>query len=207
MSLATLIAFVVLAVVAVFGGFRMLVSRHPVHSALYLVLSLVATAAIYLLLAAPFVAVVQVAVYAGAIMVLFVFVMMFLNLGPAQDVHDQRQRRIVTFAAAGLLGLLIWLGAIWRPGAAVTVGGGALPGYKVEEIGVNMLGRYALPFETASLLLLVAMVGVVVIVRPLLAAERRQAAAGETGASTAEAAATAAGLVVESTEPGEEVGH
>lgn len=178
MSVGSLIAFCILALVAVFGAFRMLTSHHPVHSALYLVLNFCATAGIYLLLTAPFIAIVQIAVYAGAIMVLFLFIMMYLNLGFARDILDDKRRRLVTLIAAVLLGALIWLGATVRGAVTLPATMGAPP-YKVEEIGLLLFGPYALPFEIASILLLVAMIGAVVISRPQLKAEsdaKREAA-------------------------------
>ncbi len=204
------IVFLVLAAVAIVAAAKMIFSHHPVHSALYLVLNLCAVAGLYLLLGAPFIAVVQVAVYAGAIMVLFLFIIMYLNLGLARDVGDARDRRFVALAAAGLLGLLVMAGGALRWSGSVAglpagqvaaaqeaaaAGRASVPGAPagtpeasaalqaaravgasqraatVEEVGVALFSRYALPFEVASLLILVAMVGALVIARPQLVRE------------------------------------
>ncbi len=209
MSIGLLVVFGLLAVLAVAGAWKMIFSHHPVHSALYLVLVLCATAGLHLLLGAPFIAVVQVAVYAGAIMVLFLFIIMYLNLGMAKDIVDDRRRRAVSLFAAGLLGVLLLAGGLVRWGGAVAglpaseveagrqaveqgservaghrvgtpeasealqaarASGGWQP-VSVEDIGVMLFSRYALPFEVASLLLLVAMIGVLVIARPQMMRE------------------------------------
>lgn len=218
MSVGFLLLFLILAAVAVVGAWRMIFSHHPVHSALYLVLNLCASAGIYLLLGAPFIAIVQVAVYAGAIMVLFLFVVMYLNLGLARDVADDRSRRLAAIGAASVLAaLLIAAGAMSWSGqsaglppadlaageAAVATGRPSVPGLpagtpegetvmrhsraaaatgmsRVEEIGIELFSRYALPFEVASVLLLVAMIGILVIARPELQREQesREEASG-----------------------------
>ncbi|MCC7493069.1 MAG: NADH-quinone oxidoreductase subunit J [Fimbriimonadaceae bacterium] len=205
------ICFLVLAAVALAAAAKMIFSHHPVHSALYLVLNLCASALIYVLLGAPFIAIVQVAVYAGAIMVLFLFIIMYLNLGLAQDVADARSRRATALATAGLLAVLLLAGGVvrWsgdlagRPQQvaagqqALAAGQAGLPGapaatpdaqaalqaaraaaqpqpgqaVTVEQIGVALFSRYALPFEVASLLILVAMIGALVIARPQLQRE------------------------------------
>lgn len=207
-------ALVILAVVAIVGAWKMIFSHHPIHSALYLVLNLCASAVIYLLLGAQFIAVVQVAVYAGAIMVLFLFIIMYLNLGLARDRDDAPGRRVAAIAAPTLLALLVlagglaqWTGAVagLTPGQlkvatqAAEQGKASLPGKpagtpdaardlqagrvnttawqptSVEEIGLALFGGYALPFEIASLLLLVAMIGALIIARPQIHHEQRAA--------------------------------
>lgn len=207
-------ALVILAVVAIVGAWKMIFSHHPIHSALYLVLNLCASALIYLLLGAQFIAVVQVAVYAGAIMVLFLFIIMYLNLGLARDRVDAPGRRAATIAAPILLCLLViagglaqWSGAVAGLSAgqlkaaqqAAEQGKASVPGKPagtpglsqelqagrvstksweptaVEDIGVALYSGYALPFEVASLLLLVAMIGALIIARPQIHHEQRAA--------------------------------
>lgn len=124
MSTVGTVVFCILAAVAMLAAWKMIVSHHPVHSALYLVTCFIATAGVYLLLGAPFIAVAQVAVYAGAIMVVFLFVLMYLNLGLARDLRDTRTRRLLAVAAAGVLALLVLAGsaASWAGVVAGTPG-------------------------------------------------------------------------------------
>ncbi|MBI2299116.1 MAG: NADH-quinone oxidoreductase subunit J [Armatimonadetes bacterium] len=176
MTAGSAVVFLLLAALAIGGAWRMITSHHPVHSALYLVITFCATAGLYLMLGAPFIATVQVAVYAGAIMVLFLFVVMYLNLGLARDVADDRPRRVTALATTVLLGLLLIAAGAFGGGPAT-----AAPAMTtVEEIGGALFSRYALPFEIASLALLVAMIGVLVIARPEL---KRELAAKEDAAS------------------------
>ena len=111
---------------------------------------------------------------------LFLFIMMYLNLGFARDILDDAKRRWVTLAAAVLLGALIWMGAALRGVAALPATAGQPP-YRVEDIGQVLFSTYALPFEAASILLLVAMIGAVVIARPQLRAEAEAAANVKSG--------------------------
>jgi NADH-quinone oxidoreductase subunit J len=162
--------FVAFAAVLVVSSLLVILHRNPVSSALFLVLAFCSLAAIYLLLHAEFIGLVQIVVYAGAIMVLFLFVIMYLNLG-----HD---------VETGVT-LLVrrWLG--WLVGAALFAAGALLvarhfapgpvtpepsldlvarPG-NTEAIGRLLYSRYLFPFEITSVLLLVAMIGVVVIAK------------------------------------------
>jgi NADH-quinone oxidoreductase subunit J len=139
--------------------------RNPVTAALFLVLSFCSLAGMYLLLAAEFLAMVQVIVYAGAIMVLFLFVIMYLNL--KHDVETGMQ--IAVRRGAGWL-LAVLVGAMafalfqrhWAPGATVDSGMPPLNG-NTQAIGQSLYTRYLFPFEITSIILLVAMVGVIVI--------------------------------------------
>ena len=138
-------------------------SRNPVTSAMFLVLTIVSMAGLFVLLHAFFLAAVQILVYAGAVIVLFLFVIMLL------DIKEEQRRRISRFGlatgmvAAGSVGLII-LQAIFgtRPGAALnapTVEGATKP------LGQLLFTDFVLPFEILSVLLLVAMVGVVLLSR------------------------------------------
>ena len=161
--------------IALFGGFAItlvacslmvILHRNPVTSALFLVVSFCALAGLYLLLQAEFLAMVQVIVYAGAIMVLFLFVLMYLNL--KRDVEDGFQfalRRGVGW----LLGILLLVEAAmlltrgWAPGA--TTEPPPPPVGNSAAIGQLLYSRYLFPFELTSILLLVGIVGAVVIGR------------------------------------------
>lgn len=173
-----LILFLILALVAVATALGMLLSRNAVYSALFLVLNLVTVAVFYLLLAAPFIAMTQITVYAGAIMVLFLFVIMLLNLG-AGGVTDMRGwvgRGVAVLLGAGLV---LQLGLIWRvvradgfasQTAAYPLPAGELARLQEARGAVGMLAdplfrQYLVPFEVTSVLLLAAIVGAVVLAK------------------------------------------
>ncbi len=135
-------------------------SRNPVTSAMFLVLTIVSLAGLFVMLHAYFLAAVQILVYAGAVMVLFLFVIMLLNPG------EERRRAFSTVAGAQALlaaGALAWilLKVIDRSGAA-TAAAPAVEG-GTTELGRALFTRYLLPFEVVSVVLLVAMVGVVLL--------------------------------------------
>lgn len=156
------ISFVILALVALLGGGLLLFRRDPIDGALALVLSMLALAGIYLQLAAPVIAALQVIVYAGAIMVLFLFVTMFVRRsaerGPLE--RDRPRFAVAALVAAGLLALLA---KVVATGLGSTPGG--QPPADMRVIAHALFGEYLFPFELVSALLLVAMVGVVVLGR------------------------------------------
>ncbi len=163
--------FMVLAAVAVGGGIGMVASRSPVASLLFLVTTLFSLAGIFLLLNAQFIAVVQVIVYAGAIMVLFLFVIMLLNLG-----HDYRpdMRRgvwiLAGFVTAGVIGWVL-ARTFSAPGPLARGGGGVLVDASVRDLGAvgavayPLYRDFAVPFEITSVLLLVAAIGAVLLAK------------------------------------------
>jgi NADH-quinone oxidoreductase subunit J len=161
----------VFAAAALVGGIGMVASRNPVSSLLFLVTTLFSLAGIYVLLDAQFIAAVQVIVYAGAIMVLFLFVIMLLNLG-----HDFRPdvRRIGwVVAGAVVAGLIGWVLAVTvtRPGLLPGESGGLLVDRAVREVGavaavgIPLFRDFAVPFEITSVLLLVAAIGAVLLAK------------------------------------------
>jgi len=164
-----LIAFFILAAVAIGAALGMLFSRNAVHSALFLVLNFAVMAVFFLLLNAPFIAMVQVTVYAGAIMVLFLFVIMLLG---AELLRTHNTVLTWQPLAAGLLALA-FLGTLAY--LFVVRGVGETPGPLTGEaaqtfgapqtIGLALYQQYLLPFELTSFLLLVAMIGAVVLTR------------------------------------------
>jgi len=163
-----LILFLVLAVVAVATAIGMLMSRNAVYSALFLVLNFITVAVFYLLLGAPFIAMAQVTVYAGAIMVLFLFVIMLLgaeSLPTAEILPWQKPLAVIlgfvliAEAAYLLLTRARPLGQIAPPGAA------ANDSLSLQQLGMSLFQDYLLPFEVTSILLLVAMVGAIVLIR------------------------------------------
>ena len=158
--------FYLFAAVAVTASLLVIAQRNPIYSVLLLITSFGALSGLYVLLDAPFVAVTQIIVYAGAIMVLFLFVVMLLN-APVEAVEERRLLGrgplwLGTVLAVGLAGELVW---------ALTRGGGesgAFPGKSVSSvaaIGRLLFTEYAFQFEVTSVLILVAMVGAVLMAR------------------------------------------
>jgi len=171
-----MIIFGALALIAVASAVMMITTRNAVHSALFLVVVMASLAVFFLGLQAPFVAMVQVAVYAGAIMVLFLFVIMLLG---AESTGARMLRSWQTPLAIVLAVIVIGLGAfllLSSPAAAVA----DLPAAEVvmgsaEAIGLALYSVWLFPFEAVSILLLVAMIGAVVMTRQ----EARQEARDE----------------------------
>jgi len=156
-----LIIFLVFAAVCVAGAVSLLVQRHPINSALSLIAVMVSLAVEYLLLGAEFVAAIQVIVYAGAIMVLFVFVIMLLNAGVEERTLGSRVATI--FGIPAMLvgsGLLAWV-LVERSGTH-SVEAGALWG-DPQKIAQLLFNEFLLPFEVTSVLVLIAIMGAVVL--------------------------------------------
>ena len=154
-------AFWLIALVVVGSALGLVLKRNPVHGALFLVVNLGAIAALYLTLGAEFLAAAQVIVYAGAIMVLFVFAIMVLIPGKEETGPDPRRRSRLVALPIGLV-LLAALALIAARGRAPRGPGG--PG-GVEAIGRLLFTDYLFPFELTSVLLLAAMVGVLLLAR------------------------------------------
>jgi NADH-quinone oxidoreductase subunit J len=162
--------FYMFAAVAVVASLLVIAQRNPIYSVLLLIASFGALSGLYVLLDAPFVAVTQIVVYAGAIMVLFLFVVMLLN-APHEEtdydehVHPLRRPGPMRFGAALAAALLVEL--LW----ALTKGGGETGAFpaaavsSVRAIGRSLFTEYAFAFEVTSVLILVAMVGAVVLAR------------------------------------------
>ena len=164
----TLILFFGLALVAVFSAIGLLVSRSAIYAALFLVLNFASVAVYYLVLGAPFIALAQVTVYAGAIMVLFLFVIMLLGtekLPPGRALPWQRPLAIglavvmVAEAAFLLIQRLNITILLQDPGPEVNTVA------SLVALGKALFQMYLLPFEVTSVLLLVAMVGVIVLAK------------------------------------------
>ena len=152
------------AAVLVVSALLTILHKNAVTSALFLVLAFCALAGIYLLLGAEFLGMVQVIVYAGAIMVLFLFVIMYLNL--QHDIETGVQialRRGVGWLVGGVLAAeaAMLFARRWAPGPMATEGAPAAVG-NTQAIGLALYSRYLFPFEITSMILLVAMIGVIV---------------------------------------------
>ena len=156
-----LILFLAFGAVCVEGAVNLLVQRHPINSALSLIAVMAALAGEYLLLGAEFVAAVQVIVYAGAIMVLFVFTIMLLNAGVEEQTKGSRVALL--FGVPGvLLGSLLIAWVVLRHSGTEAVAVGALLG-DPKTIGDLLFHEFLLPFEITSILILIAIMGAVVL--------------------------------------------
>ncbi len=160
--------FLILAAVAVAGAAVVVLHRNPVKSALSLIVVMFTLAVLYLGLSASFLAIIQIMVYAGAVMVLFLFVLFLLNVGVESPFSTRLSRRLT----AGLVGILMGLtlaGAVLVRGT--TAASGRAPAVaedfgSIEATGELLFTRYLLPFELLGVLLLVAIVGAVIAARP-----------------------------------------
>ncbi|MGO9274179.1 MAG: NADH-quinone oxidoreductase subunit J [Terriglobia bacterium] len=158
------ILFYIAAALAIIAGLSVILHRTPVYSALSLIVVLGALAVIYLLLGAPFIAMIQVIVYAGAIMVLFVMVIMLLNARREQPI--ERSRLAHYLGVPVLIALLVEiLFAVWRQfPVSSTPPAVGLEG-DPASIGHLLFRTYVLPFEVTSILILVAMLGAVILAK------------------------------------------
>jgi len=162
------VIFTLLAAVGLFSAVMMITRKNPVHSALYLVVTFFSVAGIYVILGAAFLAAVQVLVYAGGIMVLFLFVIMLVD--SPEHGGTRRIRGKHAGAAAVLTALVSALLAYQLATAGPVAGAGdpaalAAQGGNLETVATSLFQYYLLPFEVVSILLLVAMVGAIVLAR------------------------------------------
>jgi NADH-quinone oxidoreductase subunit J len=161
--------FYLFATVAVLASLLVIAQRNPIYSVLLLVASFGALSGLYILLDAPFVAAIQIIIYAGAIMVLFLFVVMLLNAPQEDTEYDVKAHALLrpgpmrfgAVLAAAFAIELAW--ALTRSGRAGGFAAG--PAISVADIGRALFTEYAFPFEVTSVLILVAMVGAVVLAR------------------------------------------
>ena len=164
--------FLACAVIVLTGAFGVILARNPVHSALMLVMTLFGVAVLFVAQEAHFLAAVQVIVYAGAIVVLFLFVIMLLGVDREEVVEKEElkgQRPIALGLGIVVLAELIILGgtANWATGNLAVAGQAGGPGSNVEKLARSIFTRYLLPFEITSALLVIAVVGAVVLARRL----------------------------------------
>jgi len=171
----TTVFFFIFAVLAIASAIAMLVHRNPVYSALFLILTFFSIAGFYFLLEAQFLGIVQIIVYAGAIMVLFLFVIMLLNLRQEMRFPIGRGFQVI-FGLVFVVLLFIQLFLIARAGVQLGQVGSFSP-EKINAVGnVEVLGgmlftKYLFPFEVASVLLLVGIVGAIILGRKKLPKE------------------------------------
>jgi NADH-quinone oxidoreductase subunit J len=162
------LVFWVCAIIAVLGAVMLVVAWEPIHSALSLVLVMIALAVLYLLLGAEFIAAVQIIVYAGAVMVLFVFVIMLLNAGTEERTNWSK---FAMFAGLPLACFLLLTVAAFllrtRVGANIANGPGAVSnaGVSTRALSTALFRQYLFPFEATSILILIALLGALILAR------------------------------------------
>jgi len=159
----TQILFWLLSAMSLFSALMVVVSKNPVYSVLWLIVTFFSISGHYILLNAQFLAIVNIIVYAGAIMVLFLFVIMLMNLGRLAEPQKNRWLRIAAVVAGGCL-LLVFVAAlknieIKKQIAETNTGDIGL----IENLGKALFNEYVVPFEISSVLFLSAMIGAVVI--------------------------------------------
>lgn len=160
--------FLFVAAVAVFAAFNVILQRNPIYSALALIITMCALAGTFLMLEAQFVATMQVIVYAGAVMVLFVFVIMLLNVRTEEARQDRVKylKLVAPLLFIALLGEVIFVARSVTTTAPPLATTGNEPAFgTVESIGEAMFSSYLFPFEATSVLILMAMVGSLVLAR------------------------------------------
>jgi NADH-quinone oxidoreductase subunit J len=152
--------FYFLSFFAILNALMVVVSKNPIHSVLYLILTFFAIAGHYVLMNAQFLAAVHVIVYAGAIMVLFLYVIMMLNLNASVEPHKSKWLKVAATVAGGSL-MVVMVGAL-RSAAIPS----ALPGQQIgmiKNLGLVLYKDFMLPFEISAVLFLAAMVGSVML--------------------------------------------
>ena len=162
---ATPFFFYFLAAIALLSGLAVITRRNPVHSAVALIMTLLSVAGLYLMLYAPFVAGVQIILYAGGIVVLFLFVIMLVSLEKAvREYQLNHQWHVAAAATAVLGGLLVY---VYVKGRGIFPARAAVmpETLNTQQVSLSLFQDYLLPFEIASLLLLVAIIGAVVMAK------------------------------------------
>ena len=151
--------FIVLAAFTLVGGLGVVMTRNVVHAALFLLMALMAVAGIYLILFTEFLALVQVLIYGGAIIIVLLFAIMLTRAADYPRISDNRQwplAAVASIALAAVLGAAFWIGA---PGGTVA------QSPEFRGLANSLFTRWAIPFEVASLVLLVALIGAIIIAR------------------------------------------
>tara|TARA_B110000014_G_C20060464_1_gene552220 strand:- start:728 stop:1216 length:489 start_codon:yes stop_codon:yes gene_type:complete len=151
--------FIVLSAVSILGGVGVVATRNIVHAALFLLLSLMAIAGIYLILFTEFLALVQILIYGGAIVIVLLFAIMMTRGSDYPRISDNRQWPLALIASIALAVVLSV--SFWTTSDTVVGPQHA----KFSDIGNSLFTRWAIPFEIASLILLVALIGAIVIAR------------------------------------------
>jgi len=156
--------FILFALLAIASAIAMVINKNTVNSALFLVLNMVSVAALYLMLQAQFMAIIQILVYAGAIMVLFLFVIMLLNIEKEESLFTKFRAK---YFLAFLMGIAVFAQILYSLNSWVDVvpriSENMIQAGTVEAIGKELYTNYLLPFEITAILLTAAVVGALVI--------------------------------------------
>jgi len=153
--------FIILGFFAVLSALMVVFAKNPIHSILYLVLTFFAIAGEYVLLNAQFLAIVNIIVYAGAIMVLFLFVVMLMNLNEETEPHKSMFRKLIAVITAGLL-MIVLVGSL-KGADTMTIKPFSNNTGLIENLGKVLFNQFLLPFEVSAVLFLAAMVGAVML--------------------------------------------
>ena len=164
------VLFYIASGIAVAATVLALTRSNAAHALIYLIVSLLAVAVVFFLLGAPFAAALEIVIYAGAIMVLFVFVIMMLNLGEAGDDREREWLKPGAWLLPGLFALILLAELLWVDSQVMgTTSGTAV---QPKEVGLSLFGTYVLAVELASMLLLAGLVGAYHVGRSFLARNR-----------------------------------
>jgi len=164
------IVFILVALFAIFSALMMITRRNPIHSAVFLIANFLSVAVLYILLGRPFIAIAQVVVYAGAVMMLVIFTIMLIR------VEETKRVPLLRIGAGGIIGLvmaLLLFGFLAQAAAVKALPGlkGEFPIERIQElgpfkaIGGLLMSKYLLPFELASVVLLIGMIGAVILAK------------------------------------------
>ena len=159
---AQLIVFLVFAAMAIAGAVNLILQRHPIHSALSLIVVMGALSGLYLLLEAEFVAAIQIIVYAGAIMVLFVFVIMLLNAGAEERTSASR---MAAYAGIPLAVVLLLTLAVRVTRNSLAMAPQPTAERATRDLAMLLFRNYVFPFELTSVLILIALLGAMVLAK------------------------------------------
>lgn len=173
--MAGLVAFSFLAALVLGAALGVVLTRNVAYAALFLLVTLAAVAGIFILALAEFLALVQVLIYGGAIVIVVIFALMLTRIEEFSSVRDNPQKPLAVVAALAILGVLTAAFLQFRPAVA------ALRGASLEEVGKELFTRWAIPFEVASLVLLVALLGAFLIARTGVDRDRDDGAPPEGG--------------------------
>jgi NADH-quinone oxidoreductase subunit J len=160
-----ILVFIILAIIAIAAAGGLILSRNPVYSALFLIINFLAVAVLYLILGAPFIALAQITVYAGAIMVLFLFVIMLLGTAKPKEIETLKWQRPLAIVLATAILIEGVYALLTRISLSVTTTAATDLLADPKTIGISLYTKYSLPFEITSVILLVAAIGAVVLTK------------------------------------------